>query len=280
MSYDWRDSVNQKLGPARVSDISKYIDPSHLPEDCSPIDRFYLSTQELLKISIPDFFEKNPLIGPLILVGFVSATENYFREIFSQLIHICPIAKHNSTDKKINIASALWYGKNFVARGAFEDHSFASAYTITKTCKDYLGYDLKCAKKADSIFNEFDKICELRHCIVHCNSIIAGKNAIKLGLKNENDNTIKVSIDYPKLQECGLICTCLVTSVNTELFELIARRWAVDWPKLPSWDPKDEYVLFKKTWNLFYSNTDSQNSSIVCELTMRKCKNLTKQFYQ
>lgn len=280
MSSDWIDSVNQKLGPARISDLSRYIDPSYLQEDYSPIDRFYLSTQELLRISTPEFIENNSPLWPLILVGFVSATENYFREIFSQLLHICPIAKNKSTEKKINIASALWYGRNFVARGAFEDYSFASASTITKTCSDYLGHNLKCAKKEDSIFIEFDKICELRHCIVHCNSIIGGKNAIKLGLRNDNDNTVKVSIDYSKLQECGLICTTLVTSVNTELFELIVRRWATEWPRLPSWDPKDEFILFKKIWKLFYSHIDFQNNSIVCELSIRKCRNRAKQFYK
>lgn len=277
---NWKDCINQKLGPARISDLSSYIQPSRLPENYSPIDRFYSNTQELLKISTPDFLESNPLIGPLILVGFISATEDYFREIFSRFIYICPIAKDKFTDKKINIASALWCGKYFMARVAFEDYSFASSNAIIKACKDYIGHDIVCAKNEDSIFKEFDKICELRHCIVHSNSIIAGKNAIKLGLKNEKNKAIEISIDYSKLQECGLICTCLVTSLNIELFELIVRRWAVEWPRLPSWNPKEEYILFKKIWDIFYSEKDYQSNSIDCILTIRQCKNFAKQSFQ
>ncbi|MHB8103529.1 MAG: hypothetical protein ACYDEF_15510 [Methanosarcina sp.] len=277
---NWKDCVNQKLGPARISDLSLYIQPSRLPENYSAIDRFYSNTQELLKISTPDFLENNPLIGPLILVGFISATEDYFREVFSRLIYICPVEKENFTDRKVSIASAIWCGKNFMARAAFEDYSFASTNAITKTCKEYIGYDIICAKNEDSIFKEFDKICELRHCIVHSSSIMAGKNAIKLGLKNKKDKPIEISIDYPKIQECGLICTCLVTSVNLELFECIVTRWAVSWPKLLSWDPKDEYALFKKIWNLFHSEKDSKNNPIDCVPTLRKRMYLAKNSFR
>lgn len=277
---NWQDSVNQKLGSARISDIASYIQLSHLPENHSPIDKFYSSTQGLLRISTPAFFESNSLIGPLILVGFVSATEDYFREIFSQLMHICPIAQTKFTDKKINMATALWYEKSSLARGAFEDYSFASAESIIKTCSAFLGHEFICAKNEDSIFVEFDKICELRHCIVHCNSTIAGKNAIKLGLKNDKNRAMDISIDYQRIQECGLICTCLVTSVNAELFELIVKRWVKDWPKMASWDPKNENALFKKIWSLFYSKKDSQNNSIDCVLSMTKCKNLAKISFQ
>jgi len=130
----------------------------------------------------------------------------------------------------------------------------------------------------NELLQEFGKICELRHGIVHSNSLLAGKNAIKLEISNNAPNeALKITVGYEQLQECRLISTMLIASFNTEMFEEMAKRWAVDWPKLPSWDSETADALFEQIWLSFYSKVDEQNSSISTPLTMLQCQDRVKQ---
>ncbi len=58
----------------------------------SPIDAFYATTQDILNVANPDFLQQHPSMGTLLLVGLISASENYFRDLFARIIRICPIA--------------------------------------------------------------------------------------------------------------------------------------------------------------------------------------------
>jgi len=118
-------------------------------------------------------------------------------------------------------------------------------------------------------------VCELRHGIVHSNCILAGKNAIKLKLEFRS-GIVEINVEYSQLQECASICSTLVASFNTEMFEEMAKRWAVDWPKNEAWDSSKENSMFKKIWEAFHSIIDEQNRAISVPLTMTKCKNRVK----
>jgi hypothetical protein len=276
MSENWREAVNQTINTAKIEQINQYVTP--IPSVIeSPIDGFYATTQEILRVGQPDFLQQHPTMGTLLLVGLISASENYFRDLFARIIRICPIAQAASSDQSIKLGSVIWHRAGQVERSAFEHLSFADAETIKSTCKKFLKYDLKKSDLTNELLQEFAKICELRHGIVHANSFLVGKNAIKLELSNNTPNkALKISIGYEQLQECSLISTMLIASFNTELFEEMAKRWAVDWPKLPSWHPGRANTLFKKIWDAFYSQRDEQNGSLSTSLTMQQCKKKIK----
>ena len=270
MSDNWRESVNQNIGLQRINDINKYIDYSDVT-DMSPIDRYYHVIEDILKIAVPDFLSNHPSMGALFLIGIVSATENYIRDLFGQILHICPISKSKSSSQNVSLGSVLWHGNCYIERGAFEHISFANPDTIINKCNNYIGYKFD---KGDP-FKEYATVCQFRHSIVHSDSIIAGKNAIALKISN-SDNIIKVKIDYSELQECAAICTSLVTTINSKLFQEIAKRWGVDWPKEPFWDSTKEHSMFKLIWECFYSTNDHARNSIDSDLSLMKCKNLIK----
>ncbi|MEK8020863.1 MAG: hypothetical protein VSS75_028670 [Candidatus Parabeggiatoa sp.] len=276
MSENWREAVNQSINTAKIDDINQYVIPSSSLIE-SPIDAFYATTQEILNVGQPDFLHQHPAMGTLLLVGLISSIENYFRDLFARIIRICPIAQAASSDQAIKLGSVIWHREGQVERSAFEHISFADADTIKNTCKKVLKYDLKKSDLTNELLQEFGKICELRHGIVHANSFLPGKNAIKLEMSNNAPNqALKITVGYEQLQECSLISTMLIASFNTELFEEMAKRWAVDWPKLPSWDPARANALFKKIWDAFYSKRDQQNCSISTSLTMQQCRNRIK----
>lgn len=277
MSQEWRNSVNQTIGSQRIGDINEYRQSIDYDDHAiSAIDIYYKTNKEILEIAkTPKILEDNKVLGPLLFVGIVSNTENYFRDIFARVIQICPISQATCASQNICLGSVIWHLKNNVERGLFENISFADADTIKKTCKKYLDYDIEKKSATAAALEEFDKICELRHGIVHSNSIIAGKNALKLGIKS-NNKALKISIGYKQLQECALICTTLVTSFNTELFTTLVKRWAVDWTKLPSWDTNNDNALFNIIWKTFSSTIDNFNGTIQYKTTMQRCRNLVK----
>jgi hypothetical protein len=263
----WRNSVNQTFGIARITDINTFVRAEAFTEE-TPIDIFYQASKDILLVGTPAFLSAHPSMGPLLLVGLVSATENYFRDIFSRLIQICPIAKATSADQSIKLGSVVWHGGRDVERGAFEHISFADVDTVIRASRNFLKYELQ---KTDTLL-EFGKVCELRHGIVHSGAVLAGKNALNLQLP-ATTGTLRIEVGFAQLQECGAICTSLVASVNTELFSEMAKRWAVNWPRLPSWNIHQKHDLFKAIWNIFFSKQDAHSAAIPLSLSLTKCKN-------
>ncbi|MDM8561151.1 hypothetical protein [Candidatus Parabeggiatoa sp. HSG14] len=278
MSDNWRKAINQTINTAKIDDINQYVAPSSSPLVDSPIDAFYATTQDILNVAKPDFLHQYPSMGTLLLVGLISSTENYFRDLFARIIRICPIAQAASSDQAIKLGSVIWHREGQVERGAFEHISFADADSIKSTCRKFLKYELKKNGITSELLQEFGKICELRHGIVHSDSFLVGKNAIKLEIPNNAPNqALKITVGYEQFQECSLISTMLIASFNTEMFEEMTKRWAVDWPKLDSWNPATADALFEQIWKYFYSKADEKNGSISISLTMEQCRNKIKE---
>ncbi|WP_395278923.1 hypothetical protein [Enterobacter bugandensis] len=273
---NWRRSVNQTTGTHTSTLLSTCINSKVKPYP-APIDVFYTETKDIISKFAPQDFLTCDWLGSYLSLGIFSSTENYFREIFSEIISICPCAQKTSASSPINLGSVIWHPVGDIARGAFEHLSFADSDMIFKSARNYIGIELKIPQFV-KIFEEFDKICELRHGIVHSSRIIAGKNAIKLGLNSSKDKSY-ITIGYSELQDIMAACNNLVTTINTFLFEKISHRWAIDWRTFPSWSITDEHINFKKIWTIFYSSIDSGHGTIPSKLTLMKCKNMIKSEY-
>lgn len=273
---NWRESVCQIVGMERIGDISKYISREN-PSEKSPIDDFYLTSQSLMTSITPDLINSSDWIGSTYAISIVSNTENYFRDIFSQILKMCPDTQKNAAGQNINFGSVIWHPNDIVERGAFEHISLACSDNIINTTKKYIGIDLKCTH-LKPILEEFEKVCELRHGIVHSNRVLAGKNAIKLKLPS-SDKITKIVISFGQLQEITSICTTLVISFNQLMFEEMAKRWATTWRNSPIWDNKLENSFFKALWKTFYSEQDQKNGTIPYSGTWVKCRNDVKKEY-
>ncbi|WP_078084746.1 hypothetical protein [Microbulbifer mangrovi] len=267
---NWKQTVSANASTARISDITKYVKVN--PTNPSPIDRFYEERNALLSAVTPDYALENPTVTPLVLVGLISSTENYFREIISGIISICPKAKEKSASKSLNLATA-WFGYGALEKGAFENTSFSDPDTVKKDLKNIVGYDVSNGNQILDPLLEFGKLCELRHAIVHSAGLLAGKNAIKLQLPNSK-NPVKISVAYSGLQESAEICTSLVCSSNLELFTHISKRWLHEWPKTPAYREQNQNEIFKRVWKLFYSEFDAENGLIQNPISHIKARNL------
>jgi hypothetical protein len=265
---NWRDSASQSLGPSEIADIGLYVNATTRDES-APLDVFYAASQEILKVGTPAFLQQHPAMGPLLLVGIVSTTENYFRDLYSRIIQLCPRARSASADQALKLGSVLWHGSSDVERGAFEHISFASADNILSTTKKFIDYTFKLTKPIE----EFDKVCELRHGIVHSNGMLAGKNAIKLQVPSRG-SPLRIVVGFAELQEAAAICTGLVVSVNRDLFVELARRWANEWPRATGWNGDKSRATFKRLWGTFHSAIDLTKGSVPSPISMVKCRHL------
>ena len=268
----WKETISQTVGTERIADIAAYVEEED-PSGKSPIDSFYEETQAVFSVATPNAFTNNKWIGSLYVIAIISSTENYFREIFGKIIKLCPVSKKNAANNSINFGSVIWHPHNELERGAFEHISLASSESIIKTTRQFVGSDLK-KNNLTAILSEFDKICELRHGIVHSNRILAGKNGIRLKLKPSQKLT-RINIQYSQLQEVSSVCTTLVISFNQLMFETLSKRWATTW-RDPDWTIERENSSFKNLYNTFHSKTDHDNGMIPNACTWIKCRNLVK----
>lgn len=270
----WKNSVCMTLGRVHCPDMNKMVEEKDTVE-ISPIDYFYNATAEILKIP-PDFFTTySKDFAGLFYVGLISATENYFRDILGYILTECPLSQAHSADERVQLGSLLWSPKDLHSRSAFEFMAFSSGKNIKDTIHKFLNYQLKNTGVAYSMVMEYDKLCELRHAIVHSGNIVAGKNAVKLDLKRSK-KILRVDITYSSLQTAGEICTSLVQSANNELFEMMIERWAESWRKQSSWDNSKEDKLLQNVRKAFLSSRDKKRKTIQ---SFKHTKELKKEIY-
>lgn len=107
---------------------------------------------------------------------------------------------------------------------------------------------------------------------MHSANVLAGKNAISLSL-NPVGKRLEIVVGTNQLHQTADVCTSLVVATNNALFKEMAKRWAVDWPKMPGWDDDAKFRVFKQLWGAFFSLTDEKNGEIQDSMTTVKCKN-------
>ena len=270
---EWRKLITQAVGPEQLAAISTFVATKDIPKK-SPIDIFYEESRAIL-MTTPTSVNAETWIGCANVVALVSLTENYFRSILGEILNLCDITKKNAADNNINFGSVLWHPDEFITRGAFEHISFSDSKKIIEVTKKYVGCDLN---ELNSILNEFTKVCELRHGIVHSGRYMAGKNALILDIPSSS-NLIKICIGYGQLQSIAAICTALVVSYNNKMFEVLCKRWATVWRQSTSWNStlEDEYI--ENIWNIFFSKVDKKDGTITERGSWKTCRNLIKKEY-
>lgn len=257
---NWQDSVCMSIGVSQCPNVGDFVEEGDAPK-ASPIDVFYKSITDIVTKADPVFFMNyGEDIAGLLFVGLISATENYFRDVLGATLSLCPISQAYSSDEKVQLGSLLWGPRNLYNRSAFEFMAFSNAKNVKETFQKFTKHTIAQHGLWNAMLDEYDKLCEFRHAVVHSGHLIAGKNAVKLKLK-PTKKVLKFKITYALLQSSARVCTSFVQAANNELFEMLVKRWADDWRKLPSWSIENESDI-KKIYAAFLSNRDNKNKSI------------------
>lgn len=276
---NWKDCVNKPAGNERVQDIQSYL-TIETSDNKAPIDAFYAEVKKIVMYSSDiQMLEENEFLGPLLYVGIISKTENYIREVLAECIKICPICKSKTANRSVSLGSMMWQKSGAFEKGIFENVSFSDKSAIEKELRNCLDVDIKKNELLNEVLDEFDKLCQMRHAIVHSSRVLAGKNAIQLNIP-PTDKKVSIKVGYAQLQECASICTACVMTFNLKLFEVMGQRWAVNWRRLADfWDAEKEDEYFSRIWDVFSSEVDRRESDLA-EMTKAECIKAIKREYQ
>lgn len=187
----------------------------------SPIDNFISHTNAINKLLAKIDGEPEPEVCSVVLLGYLSAVETYFRTLLSRLAHADPVTADKLGDRQITYAVAMSRPRESLAEALYED-SFASAKELTKRLNE-IGCKLPSSMDADLV--EYDNICHLRHCCVHRFGSLGTKNAYELGI--EDHRGLIGHIFSTSLSDLNGIADALqqfVKQCNNHLYKFVVDR--------------------------------------------------------
>ncbi|GJE62741.1 hypothetical protein [Methylobacterium trifolii] len=267
--------ANELPPVARLTNLENYL----VEEDrTSPIDAFTRGIKEILSQGSEEFLQSSGYIGRLLVLAVVASAESYFRTVLSMAMELCPLSKANASEKTINLGGLLWHGHQRYSYSAFDNASFSSAQEIRKATREYISFNLD-----DSIFKipleEFDKVCQFRHGIVHGDGFLPGKNAVKLDIR-QYDRPVRITIRYQQLQEVTAVVNTLVVLFNRQLFSEFCHRWAIGWRRRADWRPESEGESFSRIWAIFHSQEEWERRRDRAAINQAACLELVRNTYQ
>jgi hypothetical protein len=200
--------------------------------------------------------EQHPSLSQLILLGYVSAVESYFRQLFCSIIFIDKGARTACYPQELSYGAALAQIENpkLLGEALLEKHSFISKKNVRTVMKDFLGFKSSLPNELATSLDAFGEVCQIRNCAVHRFGRLGSKNAIALGMDSHQDFIeCPLSLMQTDLLTITAVCTNVVKVTNNTLFNFLLQRTVeehfVDW----QWDWRNDKKEFKKYYHLFYS---------------------------
>lgn len=191
-----------------------------LPEG-SPIDAYLRHTRTLL-IRAAGEFESDPVILRLLVLEVVSAAEFYFRSLIAGLVSLCPFCARAAVDRMIPFGAIEFYGTS-PAFGLLDNVSLATAGEVQKYTRNITGLEIKTGSSVAAALAEYDRVCHLRHAIVHGRSILGPRNIAELELSITHP--CSVSIDTLGFQSVIAVIHNAVRAYNAFVFAATLARW-------------------------------------------------------
>lgn len=246
----------------------------HVDANNSPVDRFINNTNAINVIYLPGGVVLSAELSNLVLLGYMSAVESYFRALIRGLINIDDHTRIIAEPLPLSFGAALHHDPKLLPEALLEDVSFAGASAISRTMDDIIGIKGKQPIEVTRIIGEYRKICEIRHCCVHRFGRLGANNAIRLGLQAHSTVLEKpFAPTKDALQEIADLLRSFVKTLNNYIFRSVLDRTAAigayderivhgEW----AWDFRRDRARFLRYYELFCSKSDVPASPAALEL--------------
>lgn len=260
-------SINNRATAITYS-IDSFFNQNYEEPNKSPIDNYFEKTDDLNKLlNYHDFtviktpptsnFQSQTLHN-LILLGYVSAVESFFRELIRKLIVLDNHSSKHCEKHSLKYGASLLHTKELMPEALLEGVSFASNTNISNSLKDFL--DIKNIYNDSNIKDATDKfqdICQLRHILIHRYGKLGIENLIKL-----RDHLIEDCLEKPlelngaKLYKINVICNNLILEINQFIFNKTLERTAHPSSDVWQWDYRKDKKKFLKYFSTFHSTSN------------------------
>lgn len=233
---------------------------SYVENNQSPIDNCIEKLDQLNLIhtqysTIATSTGNLPTVYNLVLLGYISAIESYIREVIRKIIILDKFSKLACEIEEISYGAALNYPIHLLPEVILEKASFASKKNIIDAFKKFLGLEGHQPAELLSTLDEFEKICHLRHCIVHRFGKLGSQNAIKFGLDSHSNLVEKpIKFDISMVFNLSIICNNTVLVINKFLYNKILQRTASKDNNIWHWDLRKDRKKFNNYYSLFLSS--------------------------
>lgn len=252
--------VNSTATSITPLDTISCFDTNHTESKKSPLDSCFQKINNLNFIYVKFSALQNlpteiiDTQNNLILLGYISAVESYLREIIRKIIITDKAARISSEEQQLNYGAAINYAPEMLPEALLERSSYASKKNIIDSFKSFLGINGNSPSELIKTLDEFEKICHLRHCVVHRFGKLGSSNAIKFGLdKHSNCLEKPIKLDSNKLFTINQVCENTVLVINDYLFKKILERTVQPEYSKWQWDLRKDKTEFAKYYNLFVS---------------------------
>lgn len=227
------ETITPFSAPSKTKlDTSEWFDGSYENPPQSPIDEFRGNLVQINKLYLQaeGRGEYNPMLGSLVYLGMVSAAEGYFRSLLRRLIIVDPACQHNASSRTVSYGAALHHESELLPEALLEGLSLASTKNVASELKTlcnitHMGKDGAVPIALTQLFENFEAICQVRHCGIHRFGKLGSQQALRLGMdlhKPLLEKPLKLTVSH--LQDIAEALEALVRAVNSYCFADILKR--------------------------------------------------------
>jgi hypothetical protein len=234
----------------------------------SAIDAFIENCKEINKLwAASDAI--SPEFSRLLLLGYVSAVESFFRTVLRSIINTDAKAQSDAHSYVVPFGAVLYHDRKTVAEALLEGYSFAGEKDVKTAFAKFLDVS-NVTEGTKTMLAEYEKICQLRHCCVHRFGKLGTQNGIVLGLEQHSAALEKpLSLDKEKLSEIASWLMSFAKAMNNYMFRTLLERSVSD--KNPyrhewNWSFSKDRSKFEKLYRLFQTSRDANPSPSAEEL--------------
>jgi hypothetical protein len=252
--------------PARLN-TTAWFDAAHVAPKHSPIDEFHSNLSQInqLYLQASQNQQYTPMLGSLVYMGMVSAAEGYFRSLMRGLILIDPACQHKAYGRTVSYAAAVHHELELLPEALWESLSLASTKNVAGELKSLcnisqMGKD-SVPKSLELLFDNFESICQIRHCGIHRFGKLGSQQAFKLGMDDHKpllEKPLKLTVAH--LQDIAEALEALVRAVNSYCFADLLRKTHAAGPT-----GREQEKLYTETWQRDWGD-DGQRFSLYYDL--------------
>lgn len=253
-------------------DTRALFDTTHDDADISPIDQFIENCKPLNLLWARE--QKNkaklpPEIGVLLILGYVSAVESYMRALIRRLIVCDPFSQKCCETYPVSFGAVSHHQVDALPDALLEETVFSSKDGIIKALTKFVDFTIKPPNPLIGLLDQYESVCQLRHCCVHRFGRLGTKNAIALGgLKTHKACLEKpIRLTQEEMSSIAQLIYVLVKSINKEIFRAVMVRSAsntldggtslgIGW----TWDLEQDRAVFARYYAVFASVSDAKPS--------------------
>lgn len=234
-------------------DTANWFNGSHTTAIQSPIDEFRSNLSEInvLYLQAHARNEYKPVLGSLVYLGMVSAAEGYFRSLLRRLILVDPACQHNASSRTVTYGAAVHHERDLLPEALLEGLSLASTKNVASELKtlcniSQMSKDGGVPATLQLLFQNFEAICQVRHCGIHRFGKLGSQQALRLGMDQHKPLLEKpLALTVQHLQDIAEALEALVHAVNSYCFADILKKTHTAGPT-----GRDKDKLYQMAWQL------------------------------